>query len=225
MADRIVTTEQLMADMTQSCCVNAKAAWKVSGKSALVGKSVISDDEICVKPNAPFASNLSMKSNMLSGLVSKVHNKLTAYRAFMQNFVDHRLSRIGKPLVTKNTTASADDGRSRRPYRTYSRYVMDKHSFTLGTGVDAQVSVNVSDPMPCETWWDPFCCAAEVCADMMVEMMSVMTEGSENLLDLCEESIDEVRMQYLLADIYVIVLVHCSCTYPNWCFGFYCWTL
>jgi hypothetical protein len=49
-----------------------------------------------------------------------------------------------------------------------------------------------SDIMPCESIWNPFCCAAEVCADMMVEMIELMAQGADWMTEMCLAMIDEI---------------------------------
>jgi hypothetical protein len=46
--------------------------------------------------------------------------------------------------------------------------------------------------MPCDTWWNPFCCAMEVCADMFEEMISMMMSGVDAMMEMCEGVIDEI---------------------------------
>lgn len=55
------------------------------------------------------------------------------------------------------------------------------------------------DVMPCESIWNPFCCAAEICADMMVEMIELMANGADWMTEMCIAMIDEIG--YLADDI------------------------
>jgi hypothetical protein len=56
-----------------------------------------------------------------------------------------------------------------------------------------------NDVMPCESIWNPFCCAAEVCVDMMIEMIELMAQGADWMTEMCLSMIDEVG--YLADDI------------------------
>jgi len=49
---------------------------------------------------------------------------------------------------------------------------------------------------------DPFCCAMEVCSDIMVAMIQDMTDGMGQLTDLCTECIDEVAsLSVMIVDL------------------------
>ena len=47
-------------------------------------------------------------------------------------------------------------------------------------------------PMPCSTWWNPFCCAAEICADMMVAMMRGLEGGADAMKEMMIGMVDEI---------------------------------
>jgi hypothetical protein len=54
------------------------------------------------------------------------------------------------------------------------------------------VTMKSGEVMPCESIWNPFCCAAEVCVDMMVEMIELMATGADWMTEMCVAMIDEV---------------------------------
>jgi len=53
-------------------------------------------------------------------------------------------------------------------------------------------SRRLDTPMPCDTWWNPFCCAMEMCADMMIAMMKAMQEGSDAMEVMVKTAVDEI---------------------------------
>ncbi|KAH3760820.1 hypothetical protein Pelo_7382 [Pelomyxa schiedti] len=55
---------------------------------------------------------------------------------------------------------------------------------------------------PCDTWWNPFCCAMEICADIMIYMMDGMlwmanqtTVAMEGVIDQVLEMSDEILQE------------------------------
>jgi len=175
MADRIVETEQLLADMTDSCCQALPlSTHPVRNKTARGAKRTMraGDKDIC---SADPSSRRELAGTQRSGLFVKDTRKLLL--AVRESLASASQQVGAAAPVEARLTAG----------QTFSRRA-------AATDINNNTRLGSDDgPMPCETWWDPFCCAAEVCADMMVEMMGVMSSGSDEMLEMCEDCVDEVR--------------------------------
>ena len=172
MADLVVETEVLMADMAASCCRGAE------------------DNLVPATRNPPLPMNTSFAGwndaqngddDLLSdcNLDGKQHRVLNFNPHHAQSLVrmareklQHKLQLL-PPVVTE------------LGQRSYLKR-------TLLPALALSSPSSLQDVMPCDTWWDPFCCAAEVCADMMVAMIEMMADGADWMEQICKDCIDEM---------------------------------
>lgn len=168
MADDIVETEDLMATMCATCCVSAPTSLASVLDTRVYEKNTSRRVQRVTEYRR--INTHPSRSQLLTRLSSAVHRSLS-----------------GISLSKRNV------------HFTYSRYyVASEQQRPNNTDSEVkEVDHDVASPMPCETWWDPFCCAAEVCADMMVEMMELMANGADSMTELCQDCIDEVPPVYL----------------------------
>ena len=167
MADLVVETEELMADMASSCCRDGEDKQStstfggntISSKSmALAAQRTAEDDlmqdctfDVTKRKIVTFDSSHVL--GMSKTAREQLHRKLQLLPSVVQDI--ERVSYLRKTLLP-----------------------------TLAITSPPQ------DVMPCDTWWDPFCCAAEVCADIMVEMIEMMADGADWMEEICEDCID-----------------------------------
>jgi hypothetical protein len=168
MADRIVETEELMAEMGKSCCRGGSAhPFDLSHPITPVKKSLYlkygDDDEVLSHCN--FNNTKTKERNSLKTSSSHVKSLLT---------------NAAENLHRSLSAGQVGNFRSQSSYRlaTFSRNIRSQ--------------INQDGPMPCETFWNPFCCAAEVCADMMVEMIQLMASGADWMTEMCMSMINEI---------------------------------
>lgn len=161
MADRIVETEEMMADMASSCCRahSALRGGQAQSRAHSRVQSVIAnhnrDEGDDLLSHCTFnQSRTTVKTN-----ISEAHARTMIHAA---------LSKLHRSLSTGKTGS------------------LQHISSYLRRGLETK------DVMSCESIWDPFCCAAEVCADMMVEMIELMANGADWMTDMCEACIDEI---------------------------------
>lgn len=125
--------------------------------------------------------------SVLKMLSQKLLSQKIAASSFLisgQTFSRHALVMRESGPIKDFAPGTSDDPVSPR---------MPKKRGSDDNGEATVVNTKGSDgPMPCDTWWDPFCCAAEVCADMMVEMMELMMSSSDAVLAMCEDCVDEI---------------------------------
>jgi hypothetical protein len=195
MADRIVETELLAADMADSCCQARPSATALRG-TTLVNSSPgrksksltehsgfsrrrMYDNDIC-------ASDPNKRARAAA---EKQQAAVSALRALLVNIKANKLlTHIHGVLAMLGIDSS-----SPFPTATFSRRALA--SKTPKRDLKRSNDLGLSDgPLPCETWWDPFCCAAEVCADMMVDMLELMSAAGDTVIDMCESCVVEVGL-------------------------------
>lgn len=178
MADEIVATEELMADMASSCCVTPGSSVKQVnpfGSGGLIKKQTYPDNDD-VLPDC-----------------NSTENKLTDNIPKMRSMVKQAADRF---------VASMKNISLMQPYSSPGQHLSYLHlqynrATSLNTlqttpGSTSQLPATIGDIMPCESIFDPFCCAMEVCSDIMVAMIQDMTDGMEQITELCTDCIDEV---------------------------------
>lgn len=167
MADRIVETEVMMADMASSCCRGGNTVYPPASRPSAHLRSSETSRRKTQYGDDDLLSHCTFESDRESALrFSRLEASAKMQKAWSK--LNHSLS-TGKIGAMRQ---------------------MHSH-------VGAAVSVvgkegGSKDIMPCESIFNPFCCAAEVCADMMVEMLEMMASGADWMTDMCEACIDEI---------------------------------
>ena len=171
MADLIVDTEVLMADMAKSCCRgNNKNNAQETKSSPVLNKipleslrSSTGDDDL-------------LSDCEFDGFQKRSETFSRSHALQLMKAAHERLQENLKvlPPITQKLIKTSYVKRIVAPALSQSTHPPPQ------------------DMMPCETWWDPFCCAAEVCADIMVEMIEMMAGGADWMEEVCESCIDEI---------------------------------
>jgi hypothetical protein len=171
MADLIVDTEVLMADMATSCCRGGSSQPVVERAKPLPLNSSLpkfhastGDDDLLTdcdfdgkQQRRIVAFNRAHAMALSETARKQLQQKMQSLPPVVQDI--GRVSYLKKALLP---------------------------------ALEASSGGQLTDMMPCDTWWDPFCCAAEVCADMMVEMIEMMADGADWMEEACENCIDEI---------------------------------
>ena len=165
MADQIVITEQMMADASEECCSDDTNLRNGAQKELVLSNYSDSPQGDWEPPEEcdPYVNRTSTNNR----------NGILMYRKFPQDLIVSfkNMERLQHIFVSQ-----------------FSDLLFQMPS--TKTPKDAN-DVRFSDgPMPCDTWWNPPCCAMEMCADMVMVMMEMcadmasgMTEGVKTCID------------------------------------------
>lgn len=239
MADRIVVTEELAANMTESCCVFGDVAEKPNGvdmtekhlRGVIRGREELpvtaaSSGPYRVRRDAWEALAQRQKLRTLDSRTSTTTRRgtdSTGDDAAAASDDDHADAHGSDDAATDDLMPHCEDAMARKGFRQapassstaaaswkqrlHSYASRLKESLTLQRDkLRQQVSPTAltapsryhspaaagDNPMPCDTWWNPFCCAAEMCADMMVMMIDMMASGADAMTEVCEDIVDEI---------------------------------
>jgi len=176
MADLIVDTEVLMADMMATCCRGNNEDVK----------------DIQHREKFSTVSQSSLKNSIDSLRASTGDDDLLTDCDF--DGFERRKWAVTRSNALKLTKTAHNRLREKLDLLPPVVREMDRSSHLKRVVLPA-LSQNTPPPqdmMPCDTWWDPFCCAAEVCADIMVEMIEMMADGADWMEGVCESCIDEI---------------------------------
>jgi hypothetical protein len=160
MADRIVTTEELMANLTAECCL------------PLAGPAAASQQP---QQTAPFLALLK-SSHRLDHQTSRSKRSQDTPPECVNytNFTD-----------TDDTAAS-----SQLPPATWNialPSVVRSHQLS-SEGKYLNLKPQSDGPMPCDTWWNPFCCAMEVMTQLMLQMIDDMASMGSQVIGMVEST-------------------------------------
>ena len=163
MADRIVETEVMMADMASSCCRGGNTIYPPASRPGAHLRSSETSRRTTKYGDDDLLSHCTFESDRESApRFSRLEASAKMQKAWSK--LNHSLS-TGKIGAMRQ---------------------MHSHVGAAVSGVGSK------DIMPCESIFNPFCCAAEVCADMMVELLEMMSSGADWMADMCETCIDEI---------------------------------
>ena len=155
MADRIVGTECLIMDMSKQIGVMA--------------------DRIVATEN--LMANLTSSCCLLDGPLHRAEGSAMLHSS---NSLSRQQNVGGFPDECSNYTN--EDIETEIRWLKPTQAVLRLH---LNDAAVSKYLRGPKDPAPCETWWNPFCCAMEVMTELMVEMMDSMTKvGSEIIQDM-----------------------------------------
>jgi hypothetical protein len=197
MADRIVTTEELMSNLSASCC-------QVAEQPAL--SFITSDSE----------EEKKKKKKKRSAILLKDEPPTPPECANYTSSYDDLALRLKKKKKKDNNAALTG-------HKLYEKFKLPpkERSTTTSTTVDTVNTHAVVDkrdiptdgPMPCDTWWNPFCCAMEIMTEMMKEMIDMMGSMGDQIIQLMEScslligelADDIVDMEHEIMDMSLII--------------------
>jgi hypothetical protein len=176
MGDRIVDTECMIMNMSYQIGFMAD-------RIVAVEEMMFNSTEICCggKGNGGLRrKEMKMKATMPLKSPNSMNDDLLPHCQNFTNPRNHAPKRDLKTLLRKTIPQTLYQSWSTNPFR------------SLQNQYHQYASNQSNNPMPCDTWWNPFCCASEVCADMIAEMISLMANGADTMKVICEEIIDEI---------------------------------
>lgn len=170
MADRIVEVEEIMADMATSCCrgsnnVDKKGVTPIKNIYVSNIKSRYGDDDE-VLSHCNFNET---KSNSKSTTPESNKKNIQLIISKSRDLIIKTNKNFQSSLTTNQI-----------------KFLTSQPSFLRSNFIKS------NEIMPCQTFWNPFCCAAEVCADMIVEMIELMASGADWMTEMCKSMIDEI---------------------------------
>jgi hypothetical protein len=166
MGDRILSTECLIMNM--SLLIGDMADQIVEVESIMFNAT-----QHCCKDNN---SHLNLRSGS-KNISYDVHHP-----SHVEKYQNLNNDDIPKDCANFILTNEDDRNLHKSPLSVSRRVIFDFSSLV-------QVQ---SNSMPCDTWWNPFCCASQICADMMIDMMNAMNSAADSMVDSMEAIIDEI---------------------------------
>jgi hypothetical protein len=173
-----VETEEMMAAMASSCCPGGTSHDNAyTAHAALRGVRTVQSAAHSRVHGMPGGREEGddLLSHCTFDSARDTASKMAFNKAHARGMLQKALARLHHSLSTGKVGA-----------------VRQMHSFLRRDVSGESLTGQVDDVMPCETIWNPFCCAAEVCADMMVEMLDLMASGADWVTGMCEACIDEM---------------------------------
>lgn len=180
MGDRIVDTECMIMNMSYQI-------GSMSNRIVVVEEMMFNATEECC------GGKTEIKSAELKSLSSYSSKSSLAMN---DDLISHcKQDPSKKTFVTDSGKKSVLLRLSRNLFRDLEQKFAFISSLLPKFGNDTQkalVTNKAGNPMPCDTWWNPFCCASEVCADILAQMIKDMANGADAMQEICEDIIDEI---------------------------------
>lgn len=188
MADEIVEVEELTVNMLESCCRNNKDTRVYPQPAGKPDKYAAGNDDLlshCDEFNGDRRSAQRRVYISKTGLVvfDGAKNDVLGHKdavAHASTLLNQAIEKARKGLSTATIS------------KLLARNLGSKDDKVRQISPNETLDDDNGGVMPCDTWWNPFCCAAEMCADMMAEMVTMMAQGMDGMTDLCKNCIDEV---------------------------------